>query len=98
MFNFFANLALCVYSGTWPNITNADLINRSIAYLKVVPIFGLFNNSTEAFYNTTTDLSLMPTPSLAIFIACILSTICCISVFFIIVKAVKKLFTCFLDF
>ena len=100
MFNFFANLAIAVYQGYWGynGITydNSAFVSQFIGYMKVVPIFGLFNNSTEAFYNTTTT-NFNGVPALAFTIAVILSTICCIGVFWMIINAIRKVFSCFLE-
>lgn len=99
MFNFFCNLALSIYLGSWASISNQFIWDNFVGYMKVIPIFGLFNNSTEAFYNTTyiSSSSSNYIPPLVFVISVILSLICCVSVFFIIVKSIKKLFTCFLD-
>lgn len=99
MFNFFCNLAYAIYNGSWVTQGNYQYISHFIAYMKVVPIFGLFNNSTEAFYNTSTPLGaeFTGTPDLCYTICVILSTICCISVFFIIVRSIRKIFSCFLE-
>ena len=97
MFNFFCNLALAIYYGSWVSYDNELIVGKFINYMSQLPIFGLFNNSTTAYYSTTTQ-AVNAIPDLAITIAVILSTICCIGCFFIIIKAIKKLFTCFLDF
>lgn len=99
MFNLFCNLYLSIYLGSWVSISNQYIWDFFVGYMKVIPIFGLFNNSTEAFYNTTYISSAVSNyiPPLVFVISVILSLICCISVFFIIVRSIRKIFSCFLE-
>lgn len=92
MFYFFYNLCLSIQNGTWSTLSNSyidDLIRGSV------------NNYLQLLGSMFTDTYVPIEPSnvlLSTTVCTILSLIACIGFYFIIIKAFKKLFTCFLDF
>ncbi|MCQ2795643.1 MAG: hypothetical protein MJ214_05565 [Bacilli bacterium] len=96
MFQFFCNLSTAVFLGRWVDLDKNVYIDNFISYLKHLPIFGMFNNSTEAFYDSLGNVQVAENlflPQEWLTISTILATICCITLFWIIVKAVIKLCT-----
>lgn len=97
MFVFFCNLFLALFNGSWNNFTFAQIIQNGTNSCSVwLCYFGnLFNeggNNLISFGNWLNLSDFISYP-----VAIVLSVICCVSVFFIVVKSIKKLFTCFLD-
>lgn len=97
MFVFFCNLFLALFNGSWPNFDYSQIMRSGKNGFEVWLNYlgNLFNQSGNnsvffEYYSNFGEFVSYP-------VAIILSLICCISVFFIIVKSIKKLFTCFLD-
>lgn len=97
MFVFFCNLFLALFNGSWNNFSYLEIIqngkNSCVVWLNYLGnLFNESGNNSITFGSVSSFAEFITYP-----VAIILSLICCVSVFFIIVKSIKKLFTCFLD-
>ena len=91
MFNFFITLYLSIVNGSWlNNVSTNGIFNNAKTFVNSLPIWNMFTQTTNTPIADFTYIN--------DFMALIVATICSVGVFFIIVKAIKKLFTCFLDF
>lgn len=97
MFVFFCNLFLALFNGSWTDFTYSQIMQNGndscVIWLNYLG--NLFNESGNNF------ISFERWSNFAYFVsypvAIVLSLICCISVFFIIVKSIRKIFSCFLE-
>lgn len=97
MFVFFCNLFLALFNGSWNNFTYAQIMqsgkNSCVVWLNFLGnLFNESGNNSISFEQWSNFSEFVSYP-----VAIVLSLICCVSVFFIVVKSIKKLFTCFLD-
>lgn len=97
MFHFFCNLFLALFYGSWNNFSCLEIIqsgkNSCVVWLNYLGnLFNESGNNSITFDSVSSFAQFITYP-----VAIVLSLICCVSVFFIIVKSIRKIFSCFLE-
>lgn len=97
MFVFFCNLFLALFNGSWTDFNYSQIMqsgqNSCLVWLNYLGnLFNESGNNSITLGSTSSFTEFITYP-----VAIVLSLICCISVFFIIVKSIRKIFSCFLE-
>ena len=89
MFNFFIDLYLSIVNGSWSSNTLSSVFASAKTTFDSLPLWNMFNNSVNV--SSSVDLS-----GLHSLIAIVVSSVCCVGCFALIIFAIRKLFSAFL--
>lgn len=84
MFNFFCNLFLSFFAGSWTNNTNEQIFSAAKTTIDSLPIWNMFNHSV----NVVSSVNLNGVSSI---IAIVLGFITCVALYMLVVKAIKAM-------